>query len=102
MTHYPSVCGSNLIDYFGRTKHRSLAVAEQPRPGIDYSVAVPAQNIFWALILTALLIVFWKDIKEAAENISDRFGGPPDPMAPLPSTDAHLLLKRSHKDSASL
>lgn len=61
-----------------------------------------AQDIFWALVLTALLIVFWKDIKEAAENINDRFGGPPSPMAPLPSTDSHLLLNRSHKDSAPL
>ena len=72
-------------------------------PGRDtLPVAMPAQDIFWALILTALLIVFWKDIKEAAENISDRFGGPPGPMGPLPSTDSHLLLKRPRKDSASL
>jgi hypothetical protein len=59
-------------------------------------------DIFWVLILTALLIVFWKDIKEAAENISNRLGGLPNPMAPLPSTDAHLLLKRSRKNSAGL
>jgi hypothetical protein len=61
-----------------------------------------AQDIFWALILTALLIVFWKDIKEAAKEINNRLQGPPGPMGPLPSADAHLLLRRSRKDSASL
>jgi hypothetical protein len=59
-------------------------------------------NILWACALIALLVVFWKDLKEAAENISNRFGGPPDPMAPLPSADAHLLLKRRPKKSTPL
>ena len=62
------------------------------------SLAMPAQDIFWALVLTALLIVFWKDIKAALEEINNRLQGPPGPMGPLPSTDAHLLLKRSRKN----
>jgi hypothetical protein len=61
-----------------------------------------AQDIFWALILTALLIVFWKDIKEAAEEMNNQLKGPPGPMGPLPSTDAHLLLKRRRKNSFEL
>jgi hypothetical protein len=65
-------------------------------------LAMPAQDIFWALVLTALLIVFWKDIKEALEEINNRLQGPPGPMGPLPSTDARLLHRRSRKDSASL
>lgn len=64
---------------------------------------MPAHHdVFWALILTAFVIVFWKDIKETAENIIDRWGDPPSPMAPLPSTDAHLLFTRSRKKPADL
>jgi hypothetical protein len=61
-----------------------------------------AVNLFCACVLTALLVVFWKDVKEVVENISNRFGGPPNPMAPLPSADAHLLLKRRPKKSTTL
>jgi hypothetical protein len=61
-----------------------------------------AVSLFWACIMVGLLVVFWKDLKEAAENVSNHFGGPPSPMAPLPSSDAHLLLKRRLKKPASL
>jgi hypothetical protein len=63
---------------------------------------MPAQDIFWALILTAFLIVFRKQLKKAIEEIKNRLQGPPGPMGPLPSTDAHLLLKRSRKTSDTL
>lgn len=83
----------------GAGRDRNGAV---PPAGYILPVAMPAQDIFWALVLTALLIVFWKDIKEALEDINNRLQGPPGPMGPLPSTDAHLLLRRSRKDSVSL
>jgi hypothetical protein len=63
---------------------------------------MPVADIFCALVLTALLVVFRKNIKEVMEDISNHLGGPPNPMAPLPSTDAHLLLKRAPKKSADL
>jgi hypothetical protein len=59
----------------------------------------PLKISFWALVLTALLIVFWKDIKAALEEINNRLQGPPGPMGPLPSTDSHLLLQRRRKTS---
>jgi len=61
-----------------------------------------AVNIFWACVLIALLGVFWKDLKQAAENLGNHFGGPPGPMGPLPSSDTHLLLKRRLKKPTSL
>jgi len=61
-----------------------------------------AVTIFCSIVLVGLLILYRKKVQEAIENINDRFGGPPNPMAPLPSTDAHLLLKRPRKKSAVL
>jgi hypothetical protein len=48
--------------------------------------------------LLIILIVFRKQLKKAIEEIKNRLQGPPGPMGPLPSTDAHLLLKRSRKN----
>jgi len=54
-------------------------------------------DIFWVVVLIASLIVFRKQIKDAIEEINNQLGGPPGPVGPLPSTDAHLLLKRWRK-----
>jgi hypothetical protein len=59
-------------------------------------------DIFWASLLIGLLILFRKQLQEAIEEIGNRLGGPPGPMGPLPSTDAHLLLRRPHKEKVPL
>lgn len=58
--------------------------------------------IFGPIAFTGLLILFRKQLQEAAEDINNRLGGPPGPMGPLPSTDAHLLLKRPRKEKVPL
>jgi hypothetical protein len=63
---------------------------------------MPLSNTFCALVAAALLIVYWNDVLEFLKDISNRFGGPPNPMAPLPSADSHLLLKRWRKKSDAL
>ena len=57
-----------------------------------------AVDVFVVLILTGLLLVYWKDVRELLEHFSRR---PPGPMGPLPSADTHLLLRR-RKNSADL
>ena len=57
-------------------------------------------QIFVVLVLTALLIVYWKDLKEALTNLNNR--RPPGPTGPLPSTDTILLLKGWRKKSTAL
>jgi hypothetical protein len=66
--------------------------------GYILSVAMAALYIFWTVVVT-LLISFRKQIQEAIEEINNQLKGPPGPISPLPSTDAHLLLKRSRKNS---
>jgi len=65
-------------------------------------IAMPLPDIFCALVAAAILIVYWKDVGEFLRNISNRPGGPGDPMAPLPSTDTHLPLKRFRRKQIAL
>jgi len=60
-----------------------------------------AYDIFllvFVAVMAALLIRFRKELRELAEEVKNQLGGPPGPMGPLPSTDTHLLLKRSRKE----
>jgi hypothetical protein len=56
-------------------------------------------GLVFAACLTGLLIVFRKKLQELIELLDNWRGGPPGPMHPLPSADAHLLCKRSPKPS---
>ena len=71
-------------------------------PGVAMNVFEKMDMNFALAPSAALLIFFRKQIKEASEELRNRLGGPPGPMGPLPSTDAHLLLRRSRKESTPL
>lgn len=54
-------------------------------------------------VMIGLLIVYGKEVAQRAiDEINNFRGGPPGPMGPLPSTDAHLLLRRLRKESTPL
>jgi hypothetical protein len=59
-----------------------------------------ANDIFvlvFVAVMAALLIRFRKELRDIIDELNNRLGGPPGPMGPVPSTDAHLLLKRWRK-----
>jgi hypothetical protein len=59
-----------------------------------------AADIFvlvFPVVMIVLLIRFRRELQDLLVDEINRRGGPPGPMGPLPSTDAHLLFKRSRK-----
>ncbi|HUB83884.1 MAG TPA: hypothetical protein VMB03_34050 [Bryobacteraceae bacterium] len=63
---------------------------------------MPLSDVLFVLLSIALMAACWKDLKDTLERLHNFFGGPPGPMAPLPSSDSHLLLKRSGKKQPCL
>jgi len=59
-------------------------------------------TLVFASGLIGLMILFRRELQKVAEDLNNRRGGPPSPMGPLPSTDAHLLLKRRRKEKLPL
>jgi hypothetical protein len=59
-----------------------------------------AADIFmfvFPVVMIGLLIRFRKELQDFLVDEINRRGGPPGPTGPLPSTDAHLLFKRSRR-----
>lgn len=64
-----------------------------------------AHDIFllaFLAVMIGLWVLYRKEVQRVIEEVRNELGGPPGPMGPLPSTDAHLLLKRPRKEKVPL